>query len=338
MKKHLLWMCVMATILMGCQKERYFINEGRVFGTYYNIRYQSTRNLEPEIQACLNQYDKSLSFFNDSSIVSKINRNEEVETDSLFEKMYETAYEVSCMSQGAFDITCAPLIDIWGFGKDKDAEYLRNHEVSQSTIDSLMGITGFLNVTLTDHHIYKRDPRLTINASAIAKGLGCDGVAQLLSQMGSKNYMVDIGGEVVAKGLSQKGEPWKIGIVKPIDDPTGMVQEVQEIIETNDLCMASSGNYRQFYYDGKERRSHTIDPRTGYPVNHSLLGATVIAKSCMRADALATACMVLGANAALEMIENDAESECYLIVSKNGEINVITSSGWVHWIQDSKKK
>lgn len=335
MKKHLLWICVLTTTLVSCQKERYFINEGRVFGTTYNIRYQATQNLEPEIQSCLARYDASLSFFNDSSIVSKINRNEDVETDSLFEKMYETAYEVSCMSQGGFDITCAPLIDIWGFGKDKDAEYLKSHQVSQETLDSLMQITGFLNVTLTDHHIYKRDPRLTINPSAIAKGLGCDGVAELLRQKGCKNYLVDIGGEVVAKGVNQKGEPWKIGISKPIDDPTGAIQEVQEIIATNDLCMASSGNYRQFYYAGQERRSHTIDPRTGYPVNHSLLGATVIAKSCMRADALATACMVLGADAALEMIEEDSNSECYLIISKNGETQVITSSGWVHWIQGS---
>lgn len=332
MKKSLLIVLALMALLPACKKQRYFINEGYVFGTYYNIRYQASHDLEPDIQACLARYDASLSYFNDSSIVSRINRNEDVETDSLFEKMYETAFEVSAMSQGGFDITCAPLINIWGFGKDKGADYLKTVNVTQEMLDSLMAITGFLNVTLTDHHIYKRDPRITINASAIAKGLGCDGVAELLAQNGCVNYLVDIGGEVVAKGYNQKGEPWKIGISKPVDDPTGQVKELQDIVATTDLCMASSGNYRQFYYDGQERRSHTIDPRTGYPVNHNLLGATVVAKSCMRADALATACMVLGAQAALEMIENDGASECYLIVHEEGENKIITSRGWNNWI------
>lgn len=332
MKKNLLIILAVLAILPACKRQRYFINEGYVFGTYYNIRYQSNQDLEPEIQACLARYDASLSFFNDSSIVSRINRNEDVETDSLFEKMYETAFEVSAMSQGGFDITCAPLINIWGFGKDKDAEYLKHVNVTQEMLDSLMRITGYLNITLTDHHIYKRDPRITINASAIAKGLGCDGVAEMLAQKGCQNYLVDIGGEVVAKGYNQRNEPWKIGISKPVDDPTGTVKELQDIITTTNLCMASSGNYRQFYFDGTTRRSHTIDPRTGYPVNHNLLGATVVANTCMRADALATACMVLGANAALEMIENDGESECYLIVHKDGENKVITSRGWNDWI------
>lgn len=332
MKKSLLIVLALVALLPACKKQRYFINEGYVFGTYYNIRYQAAHDLEPDIQACLARYDASLSYFNDSSIVSRINRNEDVETDSLFEKMYETAFEVSAMSQGGFDITCAPLINIWGFGKDKGADYLKTVNVTQEMLDSLMAITGFLNVTLTDHHIYKRDPRITINASAIAKGLGCDGVAELLAQNGCVNYLVDIGGEVVAKGYNQKGEPWKIGISKPVDDPTGQVKELQDIVATTDLCMASSGNYRQFYYDGQQRRSHTIDPRTGYPVNHNLLGATVVAKSCMRADALATACMVLGAQAALEMIENDGASECYLIVHEEGENKIITSRGWNNWI------
>ena len=332
MKKNLLICLAILAIMPGCKKQHYYINEGRVFGTYYNIRYEATSDLEPDIQACLEHYDASLSFFNETSIVSRINRNEEVETDSLFEKMYATAYEVSAMSQGAFDITCAPLIDIWGFGKDRDAEYLKSHEVTQGTLDSLLAITGYITLTLTDHHIYKRDPRTTINPSAIAKGLGCDGVAELLAQKGCTNYLVDIGGEVVAKGYNAKGEPWKIGISKPVDDPTGTVKEIQDIVNTTNLCMASSGNYRQFYYDGTERRSHTIDPRTGYPVNHTLLGETVVANSCMRADALATACMVLGANAALEMIENDGNSECYLIVHENGENKIITSRGWNNWI------
>ncbi len=328
MNRKILFIGFIVLVLTGCAKPRYFINEGHIFGTYYNIRYEASKDLEKSIIACLNSYDASLSFFNDSSIISRINRNEEVVTDSLFETMWVTAYEVSELSQGAFDITCAPLISAWGFGKDKGIDYLRSHPVSQATIDSLMNITGYRKLTIKEHRVTKQDPRLTMNASAIAKGQGCDGVAALLAANGCENYLVDIGGEVVAKGMNAKGEPWKIGISKPIDDPTGTVRELQQVIATSDIKMASSGNYRQFYFDGDERRSHTIDPRTGYPVQHSLLGATVVSNSCMRADALATACMVLGANAALEMIENDPHSECYLIVDKNGELVVKTSSGW----------
>lgn len=328
MVKKYYYIVVLLLVLTGCAKSRYFINEGYVFGTYYNIRYEASKNLEPQIQECLKTYDRSLSFFNDSSIVSRINRNEEVETDSLFEVMYQTANEVSRMSQGAFDITCAPLISVWGFGKDKGIEYLKQHPVNQEILDSLMSIIGYSKMRLEDHHIIKQDPRMTINASAIAKGQGCDGIAAMLTAHGCENYLVDIGGEVVAKGYNQQGEPWRIGISKPIDDPTGTMSELQEIITTTNLCMASSGNYRQFYYDGNERRSHTIDPRTGYPVQHNLLGATVTSSSCMRADALATACMVLGATAALEMIENDTDSECYLIVHEDGENKVITSRGF----------
>ena len=337
MNRKILFIGFIVLVLTGCAKPRYFVNEGHTFGTYYNIRYEATKDLEKQIIAHLHNYDASLSFFNDSSIISRINRNEEVVTDSLFEAMWATAYEVSELSQGAFDITCAPLISAWGFGKDKGLEYLQKHPLGQRQIDSLMAITGYRKVHLHDHHITKQDPRLTMNASAIAKGQGCDGIAALLAANGCENYLVDIGGEVVAKGLNAKGEPWKIGISKPIDDPTGTMRELQEIIATTGLCMASSGNYRQFYYDGNERRSHTIDPRTGYPVQHSLLGATVVANSCMRADALATACMVLGARAALEMIEKDGNSECYLIVHEEGENKVIKSTGWDGWIEEKSK-
>ena len=326
--KKIYYIVILVLVLTGCAKSRYFINEGHTFGTYYNIRYEASHDLEKQIVARLHEYDASLSFFNDSSIVSRINHNEEVVTDSLFEAMWTTACEVSELSQGAFDITCAPLISAWGFGKDKGIEYLRQHPIGQRQIDSLMSIIGYRKMSLKEHHVTKQDPRVTINASAIAKGQGCDGIAALLAANGCENYLVDIGGEVVAKGLNPKGEPWKIGISKPIDDPTGTVRELQEIIATTDLSMASSGNYRQFYYDGTERRSHTIDPRTGYPVQHSLLGATVVSSSCMRADALATACMVLGARAALEMIEKDNDSECYLIVHEGEENKVIISSGW----------
>ena len=181
---------------------------------------------------------------------------------------------------------------------------------------------------LYNHHVYKDDPRIMLDASAVAKGQACDMVATLLEDKGCKNYLVDIGGEVVVHGVNSKGKAWKIGITKPVDDPNGQSREMEQIIETNDICMATSGNYRNFYYDGNQRRSHTIDPRTGYPVQHNLLSATVVAKNCMRADALATACMVLGEDDALQMIEASGDAMCYLIVAQGDSTIVLTSKNW----------
>jgi thiamine biosynthesis lipoprotein len=166
-----------------------------------------------------------------------------------------------------------------------------------------------------------------LDGGAVAKGQACDLIAQLLTEKGCTNYLVEIGGEIVCHGMNSRGEQWRVGISRPDDDPSGQ-QEIQEIITTSDICMATSGNYRNFYYDGNEKRSHTIDPRTGYPVQHSLLSATVVSSTCMRADALATACMVLGAEKALEMIGTAEDAACYLLVAQADSIAVITSPNW----------
>ncbi len=309
----------------GCSGKKYYFNEGLVFGTYYNIRYEALRDLEPEITARLAHMDSSLSVFNKASIISRINRNDDVETDSLFEIMFKTAVKVTKMSEGAFDITCGPLINEWGFGPDGIGYTPTQHE-----IDSILQFVGFQYVELDEetHHIMKMDTRIQMDASAIAKGYGCDIVAELLRQNGVENYLVDIGGEVVAKGHNDKGEKWKLGITKPIDDPTGEIQEIEDVIESDDICIASSGNYRRFYYDGGERRSHTVDPRNGYPVNHNVLSSTVIAPTGIMADALATACMVMGEEKALEMIEATDDCACHLIMSEGDGTRVVVSSRW----------
>lgn len=311
----------------SCEKKQYYYNEGLVFGTYYNIRYEATHDMEQEIKEQLAQMDASLSIYNKNSIISRVNRNEDVEVDSLFEVMFRTAEQVTNLSHGAFDITCGPLVNEWGFGTKE-----KGHTPTQHQIDSILKFVGFKYVTLDEEHnrIAKMDTRIQLDASAIAKGYGCDVVANYLASQGCENYLVDIGGEIVCKGHSDKGTKWRLGITKPIDDPTGEVEEIEDIIEVNNICIASSGNYRRFYYDdGGERRSHTVDPRTGYPVNHSLLSATVIAKSGILADALATACMVLGEEKALEMIEGLDDVSCHLIIADGDGTRITISSGWM---------
>lgn len=311
----------------GCSHTQYYQNNGYVFGTYYNIRYEATRDLEPDILAALQQFDASLSMFNPESTISRINRGESADTDSLFEVMYATAREVSELSGGAFDITVRPLVNAWGFGNSKTrGEYRAT--IDRLSIDSLRAFVGYEKIRVEDHHLLRDDDRTTLDASAIAKGFGVDVIAHLIAATGSQNYLVDIGGEVVAHGCNHQHHPWRVGISKPIDDPDGTSHELQDIIETHDIAMATSGNYRQFYQDGDIRRSHTIDPRTGEPVQHTLLSATVIANSCMRADALATACMVLGPEDAIRMIESTDDAACYLIVSEGNSTQILTSSRW----------
>jgi thiamine biosynthesis lipoprotein len=268
--------------------------------------------------------------FNPNSVISKINRNDSVILDSLFITMFNEAQAISQLSKGAFDITVAPLVNAWGFGKNialgDEAKKLLG---KKAQIDSIKTFVGYDKVHLVNHCLQKDDERITLDASAIAKGYACDIVANTLREKGCENLLVDIGGEVVLQGVNDKGQAWKVGISKPNNNGEGMDNTLQEVIASTNLCMATSGNYLQYYMVGSERRSHTIDPRTGYPVEHSLLSATVSASSCMRADALATACMVLGEKEALNMIKCIPDAACYLIIAQADSLRVVSSSRWV---------
>jgi thiamine biosynthesis lipoprotein len=316
----------MLLLLPDTPNLQYYHNQGRIFGTYYNIRYEADKDLHDKIQATLQAVDHSLSMFNPQSVISHINRNDSVIPDSLFLTMFHEARCISDLSNGGFDITVAPLVNAWGFGTKIQEPKTKNPDIN---LDSIKTFVGYKQIHLKNNHLEKADPRITLDASAIAKGYACDVVANTLRQQGCKNLLVEIGGEVVLQGVNHKGEAWKVGISKPNNHGEGMENTLQEIIASNDLCMATSGNYLQYYIVGNERRSHTIDPRTGYPVAHSLLSATVTASSCMRADALATACMVLGEKEALNMIECIPDADCYLIVAQADTLQIITSSNWL---------
>lgn len=324
----LIAMAIAAILLFFFEDEHkkpvYFHNEGHVFGTYYNIRYEATTDLEDSIQAALTAFDNSLSMFNPHSVLSAVNANRDTTTDAAFETMWSEAEKVYALSGGAFDITVAPLVNAFGFGRKSD----QFAAISNQTVDSLREFVGFEKVKLVDHKVVKSDPRVMIDAGAVAKGQACDMIAQVLQRQQCTNYLVDIGGEVVCHGVNDRGEKWRIGITKPNLNNEGAQEDLQEVLVLDNIAMATSGNYRNYYYDGDVRRSHTIDPRTGWPVQHSILSATVVSSSCMRADALATACMVLGAEEALQMIARAEDAACYLIVAQEDSLNVITSPKW----------
>lgn len=284
-------------------------DEGQIFGTFYHITYQNDSSIQTDILAELQKVDNALSMFNKESIISHINRGENVETNEMFESVFNLAEKISDNTDGAFDITVAPLVNAWGFG------FKMGNPPTKQTVDSLRAIVGYKKVKLVNHRITKSDARVMLDCSAIAKGYGCDVVARLLEKRGIKNYMVEIGGEVVTHGISEKRLPWKIGVTKPSDDSLNVNNELQTVLNVKDRAMATSGNYRNFYYRGGKKYAHTIDPATGYPVQHSILSATVLAKHCAEADAYATAFMVIGMEKAKKVLEKHPELMAYLIYS-----------------------
>ena len=228
----------------------------------------------------------------------------------MFRYVFNLAHEVSGNTNGAFDITVAPLVNAWGFGFEK------KDSVNSDQIRSLLQSVGYRKVSLSQSgRVMKQNPDTKLDCSAIAKGYGCDVVAGLFDELGIKNYLIEIGGEIVAKGENAKQQKWSIGINRPVDDSLMVNNKVAAVLELTDCGLATSGNYRRFYYKNGKRYAHTIDPRTGYPVQHTLLSSTVIAKNCATADAYATAFMVLGIDSAKIVLANHPELEAYFIYS-----------------------
>lgn len=313
---------IIATVFILRKQSPYQEDTGKIFGTIYHATYQYPESLQKEIEAELQKVDFSLSPFNDSSVISRINRNEDITPDTMFLRVFFRSEEISKETDDAFDITIAPLANAWGFGFKKGAF------PDSLMIDSLLEITDYRKVKIDNGKVSKEDPRMMLSGSAVAKGFASDVVAQLFDSKGIENYMIEIGGEVVVKGNNPKKNSWRIGISRPVDDSLSVNQELQTILQISDVGMATSGNYRNFYYKDGKKYAHTIDPRTGYPVQHSLLSATVIAKDCMSADAYATAFMVMGVEAAKEFAESRPDIDAYFIYTdQDGSIQTCFSKG-----------
>lgn len=300
-------------------------NTGQIFGTMYHITYQSDKDLHREILQRLQLVDQTFSTFNDESIISKINRNEPVKLNQMFIEVFDLAKTVSKDTHGAFDITVAPLVNVWGFG------FKSGTPPTKAVIDSLRHLTGYEKVKLIGSKVRKQDPRIMLDCSAIAKGYGSDVVAQYLRSRDVENFMIEIGGEIVVQGNSDKRLPWKIGVTKPTDDSTQVNNELQTVLNVSNTAMATSGNYRRFYYKNGKKYAHTIDPKTGYPVQHNILSATVLANTCAKADAYATSFMVLGLEKTQQVLQHHPDLMVYLIYADGQGKNKV-------WYSPSLKK
>lgn len=324
-KRRLLWQLpflaflVIGTVIIVSRQRStpYQHDRGMVFGTVYHITYQSSKSLQKDIEAELAKVDASLSPFNERSIITAVNQNRDTVVNKMFTDVFTLAMKISDSTDGAFDITVAPLVNTWGFGFKGGAMPSRHQ------VDSLKALVGYHKVSLADGHVSKSDPRIMLDCSSIAKGYGCDVVAKFLSAKGIDNYMVEIGGEIVTRGISEKRLPWKIGVTKPTDDSLNVNQEIQTIINVTDKAMATSGNYRNFYYKNGRKYAHTIDPSTGYPVQHNILSSTVIADDCATADAYATAFMVMGLDKAKAVLSRHPELMAYFILASDDGTNKV---------------
>lgn len=328
-KKFSLLASLWVLVFTACtQQKQYYEESGSVFHTIYHVKYEGSELLTEKIDAELQKFNLSLNPFNPNSIISKVNKNEPVEVDDWFIEVFDRAKEVSEHSEGVFDITCAPLINLWGFGFNK------MDSVTPQMIDSIKQLVGYKKVKLDGRKVVKEDPRILLNCSAIAKGYASDVIARLLEREGIENYMVEIGGEVTMKGVNPNGKCWRIGINKPEDDSTGIKNDIEEVVQ---LCkkggVATSGNYRNYYIKDGKKYAHTIDPRTGYPSEQNILSATIVADDCITADAYATAFMAMGLEKVRQVAPNIPGIEYYVIYSdENGKHQIEYSTGMLQYL------
>jgi FAD:protein FMN transferase len=309
--------------------------EGFIQGTTYHITYEYKKNkdLQPEIEKLLHDFDMSLSTYIPNSIISRINNNDPtVKVDDFFTEVFNKSVEVNRKTEGAFDITVAPIVNAWGFG------FKPGVDVDSNLIDSLMQFVGMEKVSLRNGKVFKTNPSVMLDVNALAQGYSVDVVCRYLDRKRVKNYLVEIGGELKSKGLNAKGEDWRIGVDRPIEGNMIAGASLQAILAVKGKALATSGNYRKFHEKNGIKYSHTMDPKTGYPVLSTLLSATVLADDCITADAYATAFMVFGKDKTIDFLSNNKFLEAYLIYSdENGKFKVYSTEGMKnHIIEEAK--
>lgn len=326
--RFLFLLLIVSQIISSCRKAEFEGFNGFAQGTTYSIVYESSKKYTPDslqriVEKILRDFDMSLSLYKDESVLSKINRNEDVKVDTFFEEVYRRSVDISEMTEGAFDVTVGPLVRAWGFGPDEHKNF------SEEKRDSLIKLVGMEKISVSNGKLIKTDPSIRLDFNAIAQGYSVDVVAEYFNDLGFDNYLIEIGGEVRAKG-TKNGNLWRIGIDKPEDNNIIPGQSLQAIIRISDKSLATSGNYRKFYVEDGIKYSHTINPKTGYPAKNRLLSATIIADECGTADGIATACMVMGHEKAIDFISRHPEFTAYFVISG-------TDGSYETWISEGLK-
>lgn len=354
--KSVVALCLFALLVVSCggpaetkslpdqSPVRYLSVRGEAQGTTFQISYQSETSTDysAQVDSILRLIDQSMSTYVQESLISRVNRADTiVEVDEHFADVLGTAINTCVQTEGAFDVTVMPLVRAWGF-HHREAD--RSAPPDSAAIDSLLQLVGRHAVGLAldglngNHHwlVEKSSANTELDMNGIAQGYTVDVLAKFLAEQRITNYMVELGGEVRAAGVNPTGQLWSIGVDKP-EASTADNRTLQAIVELDNLSLATSGNYRKFYERDGVKYAHTIDPRSGYPVQHSLLSATVLCKTCIGADAFATAFMVMGVEATQEFLRNEEGLEAYLIYSDStGELQTWMSEGMRSVLQEKE--
>ncbi|MCF8276060.1 MAG: FAD:protein FMN transferase [Flavobacteriales bacterium] len=305
-----LYYVLIALVLSSCSNVVRKEAAGFTQGTTYSVIYfNNGQDLQYQVDSLLLAFDRALSTYQESSYISKWNRNEvnSISQPQLFKNVVKRSIEVNAQTDGAFDITVSPLMKYW-FSNDWNSA-----KIDSTVVDSIMNSVGMKWVELKGEDYLKTKPEVQLDVNAIAQGYSVDVLAHYLESLGIFNYLVEIGGEVRASGTKPNAEAWTVGI----DRPTGenLEHEIAMTIELNNRSLATSGNYRKFVEINGQKLGHSLDPITGFPATTDVLSATVIAKDCMSADAFATACMVMGFERAKTLIESNGDLDAILIYS-----------------------
>jgi FAD:protein FMN transferase len=321
-------------VCLGCSRfyaDKYSYVEGFTQGTTYHITFlnKSQKDYSRVIQNILDSFDLSLSIYNPKSIISRMNRNEDVLADAWFTRVFNKSMEISEYSGGAFDITVGPLVNAWGFG------ITPKMKVDSFEIDSLKNLVGYKKVKLVDGKLIKQNKDSRLDVNAIAQGYSVDVICGYFEKQGIKDYLVEIGGELRARGRNPHGEFWHVGIDRPVDGNNTPGSDLQATLKLKNRALATSGNYRKFYEEGGIKYGHHIDPATGYPARQNILSATVMSKECITSDGWGTAFMVMGLEKSKKVLLQHPELEVYFVYNDSvGNYKIYVSKGFSEWLLD----
>lgn len=301
--------------LTGCntvEKQQFF---GTTQGSYYSIIYfdEQNRDFSSDFDSIFKEIENTLSLWDENSMIRKVNRNEDVELNQIFIDNFNYAMEAAELTDGLFDPTVGPLVSAWGF------HYKEGMEMTPAIVDSLRQLVDYRKVKIENGRVVKANPNMTLDFNAVAQGYTTDMIGEFLLSNNVNNFLVDVGGEIMARGSKPNDEPWKVGIEKPAATKDSE-RIVQEIVELNNQSIVTSGNYRKYVEKNGKRYSHSLNPKTGYPSENNLLSATVICDNTAWADCLASICMVVGMENAMEILETQENVKAYFIYLDGNEV------------------
>ena len=327
----------------SADKDNYAVIRGYAQGGVYSVT-MNLRDVDVEleiirdsIQSILDEIDVTLSGYNRNSMLSRFNAGEDIVPNKLFLDAYDIGYDIYEQTCGVVDVSCAPLFDMWGFGfktgempTDEDVELVRRNCGLGRCWSGSEFLSGLDTINARDLLLENEPVLPQLNYNAIAQGYSCDLVARYLYSIGVKDMLVNIG-EIYCDGKNPSGQSWTVGIDKPVDGNNELGAQLQGVFKVpkGPHGVVTSGNYRKFYIKDGKKYAHTIDPRTGYPVDHSLLSATIIAPDAMTADAYATYCMVVGLEDAKEFLSSRPDMEGCLIFDQDGEFKTWCTPGFI---------